>query len=277
MQDELGLNMYDYGAHNYDPALGRWMNIDPLAAKYTSWSGYNYALNNPVLFVDPDGKEIKLGDLLKDKEHANAFILFAKTKEGKAFLDLFASKGQKLTYGGKVFYEAGKGGKFDEKGVNLNYSISKDEDKGQSQTTYNYSLKADHEFDINVEVAKDGFGSTNKTLNLVKAISHESFLHADSYANDYDDDGDMNASNLPSSYRKYGDDADHYYTSMQNLENPNSGAAKSFAERTLSVLKQASSSLNLNKSNTQLKTMMWNFGGSLIQVNPKTGNLNYKK
>ncbi|MCC9073233.1 RHS repeat-associated core domain-containing protein [Flavobacterium sp. F-65] len=56
LQDELGLNFYDYGARNYDPALGRWMNIDPLAEQLYSNTPYNYVSNNPLNFIDPDGR-----------------------------------------------------------------------------------------------------------------------------------------------------------------------------------------------------------------------------
>ena len=64
LQDEqlggINLDWYSYGARYYDPALARWHVMDPMTEEYISWSPYNYTLNNPILFVDPDGNKVKL-------------------------------------------------------------------------------------------------------------------------------------------------------------------------------------------------------------------------
>ena len=50
-----GVNIYDYGARTYDPAVPRFWQIDPLAEKYSFQSVYVYADDNPVFFVDING------------------------------------------------------------------------------------------------------------------------------------------------------------------------------------------------------------------------------
>ncbi len=59
-------NAYDFGARIYDSRLGRWLALDELAIEYSFVSPYVFTINNPIVFIDPDGRKVK-GFSINDK------------------------------------------------------------------------------------------------------------------------------------------------------------------------------------------------------------------
>ncbi|MFZ1515365.1 MAG: hypothetical protein WAT21_08205 [Saprospiraceae bacterium] len=57
------ISFINYG---YDPRIGRRWRFDPLASKHPDWTPYNYCANNPILLVDPDGRDWVISQSIKD-------------------------------------------------------------------------------------------------------------------------------------------------------------------------------------------------------------------
>ena len=79
--DEMhDLSWYDYGARMYEPALGRFMTMDPMAEKYYRVSPYVYCLNNPINKVDEEGESpiSSFVKLLAKQSAKNAIRTYAR-------------------------------------------------------------------------------------------------------------------------------------------------------------------------------------------------------
>lgn len=54
--DFLEVNLDDPDAQPIGDTHGRWISPDPLSEEFSSWSPYNMSFNNPLKFIDPDGR-----------------------------------------------------------------------------------------------------------------------------------------------------------------------------------------------------------------------------
>ena len=152
-QDELNFNMYDMDMRQYDPAIARWVVLDPVI--HHSLSPYSAFDNNPVFWADPSGADSEFFSAFADQniDHYGtsntidiANIIEANQKMENTMQMIKALIKLAENYGGKNSKSGGEPNNGDpkKKKKNQNENDSSKGNKGATIAGSTYSALGEH-------------------------------------------------------------------------------------------------------------------------------------
>lgn len=95
MNENLGLDWYEYGARMYDAAIGRFTGVDPIADQYAFVTVYNYAENEPIGHIDLWGLQQATADFsgakLEKSEYNDNPLTYPRTFGNNVGISIYNS------------------------------------------------------------------------------------------------------------------------------------------------------------------------------------------
>jgi RHS repeat-associated protein len=161
--------------------VSRWISPDPLSDRYPSWSPYNYTLNNPIKFIDPDGQKVVLAGWSVDQHVSGKSLMqIAATNKGGARLTALINNQSTFTVNRSWSIN---GNTYDPKSGNISYTSTYGtfysfRETGSTNSVVRLGHEMDHAFDLKdvpFFIGESVANSNIKTLES-KAVSFDNYL-----------------------------------------------------------------------------------------------------